>query len=172
MSIALARELPPSGAPGHNQPEPVGPGDSTIAYLQQARNQGMQATGRRVLVADDHDGMRDTVAEIMRSQGYLVTEAQDGQEALDVLRANPVDVLILDLAMPRVDGIEVLRHIDPPHRLSSSTQPLSTTRRRRPRSVPRLFATFGSRWPRFVWSGPWPKPYRRSTASTNSGPLP
>ena len=69
---------------------------------------------RLVLVADDHQALRETLAHIMADEGYLVMEAEDGQAALDALAISPVDVLVLDLAMPNVDGIALLRRIDSP----------------------------------------------------------
>jgi len=71
------------------------------------------APRRLILIAEDHEGTRESLAEIMKTEGHLVLEAQDGQAALGVLSASPVDVLILDLSMPRVDGIELLGNIDP-----------------------------------------------------------
>ena len=64
-----------------------------------------------ILVADDDDPLRETVAEILSLEGYTVLQADDGEEALDVLRRNEVDVLVLDLAMPRVDGLAVLTNL-------------------------------------------------------------
>ena len=58
--------------------------------------------------------MRETLAEIMKAEGYPVIEAKNGEEALRVLSASAIDILILDLAMPRVTGVELLRQIDPP----------------------------------------------------------
>jgi len=68
---------------------------------------------RLVMIADDNEAMRETLADILAGEGYLVVEAEDGQVALDVLASSPVDVLVLDLAMPRMDGIEVLEKIRP-----------------------------------------------------------
>ena len=68
---------------------------------------------RLVMIADDHEAMRETLADIMTAEGYLVVEAEDGEAALDVLATSPVDVLVLDLAMPRMDGIELLKKITP-----------------------------------------------------------
>ena len=67
-----------------------------------------------VLIADDHRGTRQSLADIMKAEGYLVVEAEDGQAALGALATSPVDVLLLDLAMPHVDGVELLRQIDSP----------------------------------------------------------
>jgi CheY-like chemotaxis protein len=67
----------------------------------------------RVLVADDDEALRSTVTEILRSAGFLVTEAADGDEALAALSSGPVDVVVLDVRMPNRDGISVVEEIDP-----------------------------------------------------------
>ena len=71
-------------------------------------------TPGRVLIADDDRGLRETTSEILTAEGYEVVEAADGEEALVVLNGTSVDVLVLDLAMPGVDGVEVLRRINAP----------------------------------------------------------
>lgn len=70
--------------------------------------------GARVLVADDNQGVRSSTAAILRGAGYEVLEAEDGEAALTSLSSNPVDVLVLDVRMPKRDGISVLESIDPP----------------------------------------------------------
>ena len=67
----------------------------------------------RVLVADDDRGVRESVTEILESCGFIVTEARDGQEALERLVAGEIDALVLDVRMPRRDGLAVLDHMDP-----------------------------------------------------------
>src|ERR1035437_4419189 len=66
-----------------------------------------------VLVADDNDGIRDTTAAILRAVGYTVTEAQDGEAALEELAQKPFDVVVLDVRMPRRDGISVVETLSP-----------------------------------------------------------
>jgi CheY-like chemotaxis protein len=69
----------------------------------------------RVLVADDDEALRMTVAAILRSSGYATTEAEDGVAALAALAEHPVDVLVLDLRMPNKGGEQVLEELaDPP----------------------------------------------------------
>lgn len=58
-----------------------------------------------VLVVDDDSEIRDVIHVYLRNEGYQVLEATDGQEALDVLQSNPVQLIILDVMMPRMDGI-------------------------------------------------------------------
>ncbi|MGH8991358.1 MAG: response regulator [Acidimicrobiia bacterium] len=70
--------------------------------------------GAAVLVVDDEQGMRDTVAEILESVGYEVTTAATGDDALIRLRQQDFDVVVMDIRMPGRDGISVLREIGGP----------------------------------------------------------
>lgn len=67
----------------------------------------------RILLADDHTLVRAGVRRILEAQPGItvVGEVSDGEAALDFLRADPVDVLVLDLTMPGTDGFEVLRQV-------------------------------------------------------------
>lgn len=67
-----------------------------------------------VLVVDDEAALRTSVAEILRSAGYSVLEAEDGQAALDLLETEEVSVLLLDQRMPRRTGIEVVQALTTP----------------------------------------------------------
>ncbi len=73
-----------------------------------------QSARASVLVTDDEESQRSGLAAMIRAWGYHVDTAADGQEALDKLAAAPVDVLITDLMMPRVDGSELLRRLPEP----------------------------------------------------------
>ncbi|HMK63110.1 MAG TPA: response regulator [Acidimicrobiales bacterium] len=68
---------------------------------------------RTVLVVDDDDAMRESLADIL-DQDYTVLLAADGEEALRQVARQPVDVLILDMAMPKCDGLSVLQALGPP----------------------------------------------------------
>jgi two-component system response regulator HydG len=63
----------------------------------------------RLLVVDDQKNMRATTAMVLRQAGYLVDEAEDGAAALQQLEGSGYDVVLTDLRMPNVDGMEVLR---------------------------------------------------------------
>jgi two-component system response regulator MprA len=65
----------------------------------------------RILVVDDEPAVRDAVDRALRLDGYEVALAGDGREALDVLACGPPDAVVLDLLMPRVDGLEVCRRL-------------------------------------------------------------
>jgi signal transduction histidine kinase len=62
----------------------------------------------RVLVVEDDDGVRRFMVDCLQSLGYAVTEASHGQEGLDRLRADPPELLIVDFAMPGLNGAEVV----------------------------------------------------------------
>ncbi len=63
----------------------------------------------RVLIADDNADTRDALGMILGAAGHEVVMAADGEEAVDRYRAQPFDVLVLDLLMPKRDGFETLR---------------------------------------------------------------
>src|SRR4051812_2747969 len=69
------------------------------------------ASVRRLLVVDDHDDARLALAAYLRANGFQVTAVTDGQEALESVLAGGVDLVILDLMMPGVDGFEFLRQL-------------------------------------------------------------
>ncbi|HJW84164.1 MAG TPA: response regulator, partial [Anaerolineae bacterium] len=64
-----------------------------------------------ILVVDDNAVIRTLVKTILASQGMDIDSASDGDEALAYLHRRRPDVVLLDLGMPRVDGLEVLRHV-------------------------------------------------------------
>ena len=61
-----------------------------------------------ILVADDNTDIRHMLAIQLSFLGHTVTEARDGQEALDLINSQPFDLMLLDLTMPRVSGFGVL----------------------------------------------------------------
>ncbi len=66
---------------------------------------------RRVLVVDDETNLRQTLARILHQLGCEVTTAADGAEALQRLEAAPYDLVYLDIRLPGIDGLQVLRQI-------------------------------------------------------------
>ena len=78
--------------------------------MQTARTRGLSDT-RRVLVVEDDDDLRELVREVLRRAGLSVVEAADGRAALDRIRDDPPDVVVLDLGLPQVDGWEALQRI-------------------------------------------------------------
>ncbi len=78
----------------------------------------LDKTGERghVLVADDDDALRGLLASVLKRDGYLVSLAATGEEAVGIVAAGDVDVALIDVKMPGLNGIEVLKRskrIDP-----------------------------------------------------------
>jgi DNA-binding response OmpR family regulator len=67
-----------------------------------------------VLIVEDEPAVRETLRVIFRLQGYETVEAEDGEIALRILSNRYVDVLILDLHLPKLNGVSLLQQIDPP----------------------------------------------------------
>jgi response regulator RpfG family c-di-GMP phosphodiesterase len=62
-------------------------------------------------VADDEPRLRQVLCRLMQSDGFQCVEAANGAEALAALRADPVPLILSDLRMPQMDGLELLRHV-------------------------------------------------------------
>src|SRR5215470_16928961 len=65
----------------------------------------------RVLVVDDEESIREFLEIMLRKEGYEVTVAEDGQKALDVIKKKSFDLVISDLQMPNMTGIELLKAV-------------------------------------------------------------
>jgi two-component system copper resistance phosphate regulon response regulator CusR len=72
---------------------------------------GAQSDRMRVLVVDDSERVRKTLATGLHAHGMAVETAADGAEALLLLNGLPFDIAVLDLVMPRVDGVQVLQEL-------------------------------------------------------------
>ncbi|MEP6891204.1 MAG: response regulator [Nitrospirota bacterium] len=62
----------------------------------------------RIVVADDDRMFRKAAETTLRRQGYDVATASDGEEALQLIRSEPPDMIVLDLIMPKLQGFDVL----------------------------------------------------------------
>jgi CheY-like chemotaxis protein len=65
--------------------------------------------GKTVLLAEDDASLREIIAELLQTEGYAVVQAADGCEAVRLAELHVPDVILLDLAMPRRSGIDVLQ---------------------------------------------------------------
>jgi two-component system, OmpR family, response regulator MprA len=90
---SAAPTMPPAGLPAGLPAEP-GPGH-----------------GARLLVVDDDPDVRLSLERALRMAGYAVTTAVHGADALDCLARTPVDLIVLDVMMPMVDGFEACRRL-------------------------------------------------------------
>ena len=79
-----------------------------------------------ILIADDHDIIREGLKNVLKGQcGYsVIGEASDGEEALDKVRKLKPDILLLDISMPKISGLEIIKQV---HYISPKTKILIIT---------------------------------------------
>ncbi len=64
---------------------------------------------RTILLADDHEDNRAALLAVLEHDGYRTLEARNGREAVDLVRAHRPDLVVMDLAMPVMDGLQAMR---------------------------------------------------------------
>ncbi|MFB3109478.1 MAG: response regulator, partial [Candidatus Binatia bacterium] len=72
----------------------------------------LECPGQILLVEDDGE-VREALSAQLQSEGYGVVEAKSGNEALELVQRTPFDVVLTDVQMPGLNGIELLKHIAP-----------------------------------------------------------
>jgi CheY-like chemotaxis protein len=70
---------------------------------------GNRLSGIRILLVEDHTATRESATKILRGEGAAVLEASDGKTALQHLEQGGIDVILLDMMLPDMDGREVLK---------------------------------------------------------------
>ncbi len=70
-----------------------------------------QPQGQSILIVDDDDTLRDMYQEYLEAAGFKVEAARDGEEGLEKTKKIRPIIVLLDLMMPKMNGIEVLRHL-------------------------------------------------------------
>ena len=79
-----------------------------------ARKEGttaLDSSDRTILVVDDSDVTRDLIIEIVKSHGYRVMEAGNGEEALSILSSSKIDLILSDIEMPLMDGFQLVSRV-------------------------------------------------------------
>ena len=72
-----------------------------------AREETWSRSRNRVLVVDDHEDIRLLVKEVLETQGFDVETVDNGAGALETLKTSPFDLVLIDIMMPRMDGLRV-----------------------------------------------------------------
>lgn len=72
---------------------------------------------KNILVVDDDKDIRELVEAYLKAEGYIVDKASDGEEALSLIEEKAYDLVILDIMMPKIDGIETLIRIRKKHKM-------------------------------------------------------
>ncbi|MDR2943655.1 MAG: response regulator [Methanosarcinales archaeon] len=66
---------------------------------------------KKVLIVDDEDLLRDLLVQIIQNSGYLVDQAKDGEQAVEVYKKFSPDIVIMDIVMPNANGIQATENI-------------------------------------------------------------
>lgn len=71
-----------------------------------------QSAGNKILIVDDQSGIRMLLTEVLEAGGYISLQAANGAQALSVLEQNQPDLVLLDMKIPGMNGIDVLKQIN------------------------------------------------------------
>ena len=71
----------------------------------------MAETGKSVLLVDDDLTLREMYESRLKAEGFILTTARDGEEALDQATKNKPNVILLDIMMPKINGLDVLKKL-------------------------------------------------------------
>lgn len=69
------------------------------------------ARSEKILIVEDEKGIRILLSDVLSSEGFEVISVKDGQESLDQMEDSKFDLVITDINMPRLDGIEMLKRM-------------------------------------------------------------
>ncbi len=64
-----------------------------------------------ILIVDDEEGLRKGLSRLLEDDGYTVVCAEDGEKALDIIRSMHIDLILTDMRMPGMSGIELLKKV-------------------------------------------------------------
>lgn len=82
---------------------------------------------QKILVVEDDEFLRELYDELLKGENYDVTLAVDGQEGLNSISEGGFDLVLLDIMLPKMDGLEILRHVkDKPPKLKNGPVVLLT----------------------------------------------
>jgi len=112
-AATAAAAAPASPRDGRASGRVEGAGAGTFELLDNIDLPGTKVTRlkRKVLLVDDEDQLRRVMKDLLEREGYVVSEARDGVQALDQVDRTGPDVIVLDLNLPGLDGYGVLSHL-------------------------------------------------------------
>ncbi len=71
----------------------------------------MEKEEQVILVVDDEEGLRVGLSKLLEDEGYAVECAEDGEKALEIVRSRHIDLMLTDMRMPGMSGIELLKQV-------------------------------------------------------------
>ena len=77
-------------------------------------------SGHKILIVEDDKKMREALHQIMRDEGYVVESAKSGEEALRCVKEKNYDMVLSDIKLPGIDGMDVLRVMQEKHMLEQT----------------------------------------------------
>jgi len=87
-------------------------GDLRITRINmQGNGRSDSMAGEKILLVEDEDRIREMIKEYLENEGFIVTEAIDGADALEKFKSFEYDMMVLDVMLPRVDGWSVCREV-------------------------------------------------------------
>jgi CheY-like chemotaxis protein len=72
----------------------------------------MLAESPNLLITDDDASLRETLASLLEPRGFRTYLARDGREAIEIVQSQPIHLMLIDLHMPRIGGLETLRRLN------------------------------------------------------------
>lgn len=77
--------------------------------MRNINNRGMNILKQKVLIVDDQFGIRTLLNEVLQKEGYEIYQAANGLQALHVMKQHAPDLVLLDIKIPGMDGLEILK---------------------------------------------------------------
>ena len=99
------------GADGDSPPTPAENDGTPVATAPDPDGAHPGVAGKTILVVDDDDQVRQSMADILSSEGCMVVTTDSGTEALRYLSRSPVDLIVSDVMMPDMDGYELFQEL-------------------------------------------------------------
>lgn len=82
------------------------------------------AIAKHILVVEDEQALRDMYVQILQNAGYTVTAAEDGKTAFETMKSNTFNLVLLDIMLPEMDGIQVLEKLTSETEFSTEQTPV------------------------------------------------
>lgn len=116
ISSPIKSTITPKTADPHARSK-IRPGQTTPHREPAHPSPGSSRTGKRILLVDDDPTVRNSLNDVLVSEGYFVIPAENGQQALDFAAGLPVDLALLDLNMPVKNGWDTFEQLTREHPL-------------------------------------------------------